>query len=196
MPTPTAHFADVSHYDDAHLDLHAYAAHGAPLIVLKATEGTHYTDPTFLSVLGRIRSVPGLIAASYVFEDAAPAGAQIDHYLSVAHLRSGDLQPIIDAEALGLTRAEVYAAIADLRARGYDPLTYCDLSFFRDTLGSPTDITLWLADYTGSLPDLPDGVKLFAWQHTDRGVCPGVGNPSDMSYLYVPTDKLSDYCIP
>ena len=192
---PTGHFADVSHYEPD-IDFHAYAAGGCPLIITKATEGSTYTDPTYAGFAARARSVPGLIFGSYVFIDAGDPGPQISHYLSAAHLKPGDLQPCVDAEAAGLTKNETLDALRQLEASGYRPLLYCSLSFYVDVLGSPTQWWLWLAAYRDTLPKLPAGTKLFAWQHVDNGICPGVAHPCDMSYLYVPVaDLKTKFCI-
>jgi GH25 family lysozyme M1 (1,4-beta-N-acetylmuramidase) len=193
---PTAHFPDISHFEIVD-SFHAVAAGGCPLVITKATESTGYVDPTYAGFAARIRSVPGLILGAYVFEHTGvPAAAQISHFLSVAHLQRGDLQPVVDAEQLGLTRAETFAALTALEARGYRPILYCSLSFFQDTLRSPVRWWLWLAAYRNNLPALPDEVNLFAWQHDDAAIFPGVKNPCDASYLYVPVaDLLTKFCI-
>jgi GH25 family lysozyme M1 (1,4-beta-N-acetylmuramidase) len=193
--TPTAHFADVSHWDADGMDLHLYATQ-SPLIVLKATEGHAYTDPTFAPVAARVRSVPGLALGAYVFEDAAPEGNQVNHYLSTAHLQPGDAQPIVDAEQLGLTAAETFAALEDLEHRGYDPILYASLAFWRDVLGSPTRWRLWLADYCAEMPELPADVTVFGWQHSQSATCPGIPHPCDMSYLFAPGGDISAFLIP
>ena len=195
-PIATAHFPDISHFvDPSSVDFHAVAAGGVPLVICKSSQGSHYTDPTYAGFASRIRSVP-LILGAYCFLDVAPEGPQVAHFMNVAHLQKGDLQPVIDAEAAGLSKAETFAAMADLEGRGYRPILYCNLSFFADVLGSPTKWWLWLAAYRATLPTLPAGVKLWAWQHNDAGICPGVARPCDMSYLYVPVaDLAAKFCI-
>jgi lysozyme len=185
--TPVNHFPDLSHFEPM-VDFHTVAAAGIPLVITKCSEGVGYTDPTYQAYAERIRSV-GLILGAYVFEDAAAAPPQIAHFLSTAHLQKGDLQPVVDAEALGLTRQETFDALYDLEARGYEPILYCNIAFWAG-LGSPVRWRLWLAAYRDDLPDLPGCIRLFAWQHTDHARCPGVGKPCDMSYLYVTPDEL------
>ena len=189
--TPTFHFPDIYHGDHA-VSFHDMAAAGIPLVILKATEGTAYTDPAFAARAARVRSVPGLALGAYAFLDARPGPPQAAHFLSAAHLQPGDLQPVVDAEKLGLTKAETFAALTDLEGRGYRPILYASLSFWRDVLGSPTRWALWLAAYCATLPALPDDVTLFAWQHSENSTCPGVVGPCDMSYAY---GNLSDYLI-
>lgn len=193
--TPTAHFCDLSHYEP-NADFHAIREQGgAPLVITKCTEGTGYTDPLYQSYARRVRTVPSLIFGAFLFLDAALAKPQTEHFFSTAHLRKGDLQPILDAEQKGLTRLETLGALENMELCGYRPILYCSLSYFEDVLGSPARWWLWLAAYRENLPTLPLGVKLFAWQHTDRGTCPGVAGPVDMNYLYVPVADLPDFCI-
>jgi len=187
---PTAHFADLSHYEPD-VDFHKLAE-TCPFVITKCSEGTGYIDPTYQGFADRVRTVPDLIFGSYVFLDAAPASPQVDHYLSAAHLEPGDLQPVVDAEALGLTRAETLAAMTDLELRGYRPILYASLSFYKDVLNAPSRWWLWLAAYRDNLPALPPGTKLFAWQHSDHAVFPGVAKPCDGSYLYVSVDDLKE----
>ena len=192
--TPTAHFPDISHFE-SDVQFHDIAA-TCPLVITKCSEDAGYTDPTYQPFADRARTVDGLIFGSYVFEDAAPEGPQIAHFFSTAHLQPGDLQPVLDAEAAGLSKMETFAALYDMENRGYRPILYCSLAFYNDVLGSPTRWWLWLAAYRSKLPDLPDSILLFAWQHTDCGVCPGVAKPCDMSYLYVPVaDLKANFCI-
>ena len=189
----TAHFPDLSHYEPVE-NFHAIAQGGVPLVIIKATEGTRCTDPDYADFAARIRSVP-LTLGAYVFEDAAPADSQVDHFLSAAHLGSGDLQPVVDAEQLGLTRQETEDALHDLEARGYRPILYASVAFWRDVLGSPAAWWLWIAAYRDQMPAMPAGANVLAWQHTDAGNCPGVGQPCDMSYLLVPVADLPKFCI-
>ena len=195
-PIATAHFPDISHYTDpSSIDFHAVAAGGVPLVICKASQGRGYTDPAYAGFASRIRSVP-LILGAYCYLDVAPEGPQVSHFINVAHMQKGDLQPVIDAEAAGLGRQETFAAMADLEGRGYRPILYASLSFFNDVLGGPTQWWLWLAAYRPILPTLPAGVKLWAWQHTGQAVCPGIAHPVDMSYLYVPVaDLATKFCI-
>ena len=195
-PVATAHFPDLSHYTDpADADFHTLAAGGVPLVITKASEGSHFTDPTYAGFAQRIRSVP-LILGAYCFLDVAPEGPQVAHFISVAHLQKGDLQPVIDAEATGLGKDETFAAMEDLEGRGYRPILYCSLSFFNDVLGSPTKWWLWVAAYRATMPILPAGVRVFAWQHSDHAVFPGIAKPCDGSYLYVTVaDLKTKFCI-
>lgn len=195
MPIQTAHFPDISHYEPK-IDFHALANSGVPLVITKATENGSYTDPTYTDFAKRIRSVPPLILGAYVFEDVGNEAVQVSHFLSTAHLQKGDLQPILDAEAAGLTKQQTFDTLHDFEHRGFRPILYCNRSFFQDVLGSPTQWWLWLAAYTDTLPTLAPGVKLFAHQYSDHAIFAGVSKPCDGNHLYVPVaDLKTKFCI-
>jgi len=186
-------FPDLSHYEPD-VQFHAMIAGGVPAFITKATQGSSNTDPTYAHFSARGRSV-GLIAGAYSYLAPGDPVPQIDHFLSVAGLQAGDLPPIIDAEATGLSKGQTFAALQQFESRGFRPILYCSLSFFKDVLGAPTDWPLWLAAYRPYLPPLPEGVTLFAWQHTDHGVCPGVAQPCDMNYFYGDLSALKRFCL-
>lgn len=192
--TPTAHFPDLSHYEPV-VDFHKVTREGgAPLVITKCSQGATSVDPTYADFAKRIHSV-GAILGAYHYLDPLPAPeTQMAHFLATAKLQKGDLQPVIDAEAAGLTKETTFEALYSLEHRRYRPILYCSLAFWRDVLGSPVRWLLWLAAYRAALPALPDSVRLFAWQHTDCANFPGVAKPCDSSYLYVPLARLKVEC--
>lgn len=185
---------DISHYENVQ-SFHDIANAGCPAVIMKCTEGTGYTDPTYADYKARTKAC-GMVAGAYVFLDPAQATPQVQHFLSAAHLSSGDLQPIVDAEKLGLTKGEFTAAMYDLEGRAYKPICYANYYFWRDTLGSPSRWPLWLAGYTQTMHTLAKNVRLFAWQFTDKGQVPGITNPVDCSHFYGTVSDLKGYCIP
>ena len=187
---PLTHGPDISHYETG-IDFHAMRAGGIDRVICKATEGTGYTDPTYLDNYTRAKSV-GLVVFAYVFLQPGNTTRQLSHFSDTTHLVPGDGQPIVDAETQGLGRSDTFQALRDLEMRGFRPILYASLSFWRDVLLSPLAWPLWLAAYRPDLPALPDGLTLFGWQHTDQGTCPGVPRPVDMSYYY---GDLNSYII-
>ncbi|MGI4789235.1 MAG: glycoside hydrolase family 25 protein [Janthinobacterium lividum] len=184
---------DVSHFEPD-IQFHDMANAGIPAFITKSTQGTDYTDPTYLDFMARGRSV-GLIAGAYAFINPSNGAAQAEYFLHVAHLQAGDLQPIVDAEKLGLTKATTEAALTDLEQRGHKPILYASFAFWRDVLGSPSRWPLWLAAYRAVMPVLPAGVTLFAWQYTDSATVAGVARTCDASHFYGTADDLSAYLI-
>ena len=184
---------DISHYEP-NVQFHDIAAGGVPCVIVKATQGTSYTDPDFADFMERGRSV-GLIMGAYAYINPGNGAGQADYLLNVSHLQAGDLQPIVDAEALGLTKATTEAALTELEAQGKKPILYASYAFWRDNLGSPTRWPLWMAAYRAVMPTLPSAVKLFAWQFSDHAVVPGIAEPCDCSHFFGTADDLAAYCV-
>jgi GH25 family lysozyme M1 (1,4-beta-N-acetylmuramidase) len=187
-------FPDLSHYTQG-VDFHAMKAGGVPCFITKASQGASNTDPTYADFHARGRSV-GLIVGAYTFINPGDEQGTVDHFLATAKLQSGDLQPIVDAEAAGLSRAQTVQAMRALEARKYHPILYCSISFFTDVLAAPDNWPVWVAAYRAHEPQLPSGVTRFAWQYSDHGVCPGVANPCDMNQFDGDIGALKAFCIP
>lgn len=80
---PVANVLDLSHHNDPHLpNFAALKQRGVLAVILKATQGHNYTDPTFAD---RVRSAndAGMPVGAYHFMNAADAGAQADYFLGV-----------------------------------------------------------------------------------------------------------------
>ena len=66
MATTRLRFLDLSSVQTAHVDFDKVKADGYDAVVLKATEGSHYVDPTFDQNCHRAK-VAGLIVGAYMF---------------------------------------------------------------------------------------------------------------------------------
>src|SRR2546423_7691789 len=91
---------DVSHWNGS-IDWSQVAASGERFVVMKATEGTGYVDPTYSSNRQGALAA-GLVVTAYHFARpdlhpaAAGAAAEADHYVDVAGIGAGDLIPALD----------------------------------------------------------------------------------------------------
>jgi hypothetical protein len=139
--------ADISHWQ-ASFDPVAYRAAGEDFVVLKATEGTAYTDPTF-----RARFVAagaaGLARGAYHFaRPATPPDAQADRCGAVARAggwRAGDAWALDLEAADGQGAAALYAWSAAWVTRvraalGGPGLFYTYPFFWAATMGNPPRI--------------------------------------------------------
>ena len=199
-------FADLSHHNAA-VDLAAYAAAGHTRVVLKATEGTGWTDPEFAdrwAAAGRAR----LHRGAYHFGRAASSGAaQADYLLEVVNA-AGGLSPgdwlVLDLEdSTAPNRASAFATefCGRMVARGHPS----GLVYTGRWYATPTGITpgilppgwrrLWLSDY-GTVSDgamrLPAGWsrdQVAARQYTNAATVPGITGGCDYSRII--TDWLT-----
>lgn len=191
-------FADASHHQAA-IDLAAYAgAHDR--IVLKATEGTGYTDPTF-AARWRQAGALGLARVAYHFaRNVNPGNLEWDHFLSAVD-SAGGLGPrdwlCLDSEDTDTPRRAVAAArefcaraVATGHPNGlvYTGRWYAEPNGLTAGVLPPGWRRLWLSDYTAAHADtdmpLPAGWssgQVVARQYTDRAAVPGVVGGCDYS---------------
>jgi lysozyme len=198
-------FADVSHHQPT-VDLAAYLRAGHDRIVLKATEGTGFTDNRFAerwAWAGRL----GLARVAYCYAEALDNGAaDFDHLLDVVRKAGGlgprdalclDVEDVDDGQR-DYNRAQVHVrefttqAVRQGHARGliYTARWYANPAHVDPSDCAPGWRQLWLSDY-GSTPDgsiaLPTGwsrAQVVARQYTANARVPGVSGPCDYSRLF------------
>src|SRR4051794_28227998 len=193
---------DVSHWQGQIGWLQVGAA-GYDFAFAKATEGTTYIDPTYVTNRAGATAA-GLRIGAYHF--ARPAGtsdaaatasgiAQADYFVAAAQPKRGDLLPVLDLEktgGLGVARLTTWtqAFLDQVSARlGARPLIYASPSFWKTSLGdtplfAADGSRLWIAHWTkASLPLLPaggwNGLGWTFWQWTSCSSVPGIGGCVD-----------------
>jgi GH25 family lysozyme M1 (1,4-beta-N-acetylmuramidase) len=173
---------DVSHYQGG-IRWPRVARAGVRFAVIKATEGASLVDHRYRA--NRERSVANdIVPGAYHFARPSrrPRSAirQANHYLRVAHLRSGQLVPVLDLEVDGgLPRYRLRAwvrrwvqrvrAVTNLRA-----VIYTSARFWHHAMGNTTwfahrGYRLWLAQWHVRAPSVPahrwtgSGWSLWQW---------------------------------
>jgi GH25 family lysozyme M1 (1,4-beta-N-acetylmuramidase) len=169
----------------------------------KATEGTSYTDKTYMTNRNGSEGA-GLVFGAYHF--ARPAGKnlagatasairQANHFLAVAGPQPGELPPVLDLEATGnlpkqRLLAWTLAWLGQITARtGVEPFVYTSPLFWKGHLGDSTAAAaagtgLWIAHWTSrTSPLVPaqnwNGNGWRFWQWTNCIAVPGVQHCSD-----------------
>jgi lysozyme len=182
-------FADVSS-NNRGFNAMPYASAGHPVIGIKATESTGYTNPFHAPWVNDAHrhNVPVL---HYMFarpEHGDPVG-QAEHFLSVIHTdfhRPGDYL-VIDLEtgSPSTVRGWYEACRDTIRRQGFHPWLYTYVSYLESSNLVAAGELLWIAAYTSRNPAGPlwrlHGYKVAAWQQTD-----GVNGPQPHSYAGIP----------
>jgi hypothetical protein len=148
---------DISHHQDAALDLARCRREGIEFVIIKSSEGSSFVDQEFAANLAEAR-VAGLLAVAYHYVRAnATAAAQV---ANVARVVPRDVPVIPDVEAGSGGVALVRELVDRLRAAGYRvPLLYLPRWYWQQ-IGSPSLAglpPLWSSRYpdivVGSLAD-------------------------------------------
>jgi lysozyme len=192
MPPATSDVViDLSHWQTV-IDFAEAKAAGVAAVILKATQGSRWIDPTFAPRCAAATAA-GLLVGAYHFLDNSLPKSQVDNFLSMAE---GCSLLALDAEPNGIGGTVSIAQTAEAAARLHMvtarmPLVYVG-RYGPDGRGTgfPNSILsrcpLWLPAY-GARPICPPGWSHWKlWQHTDGRVgehvmpVPGIG-PCDRS---------------
>jgi lysozyme len=189
---------DVSHYDNVSQDFVTTAKAGIVAVILKATQGTGFVDPTFLSRVAEAKAA-GLLVGAFHFLDGSNPAEQVAHFLTVAKSEGGVSWLAIDWESYPASQASVMqastAAASVQAATGMWPIAYMNRFMLSAPNATLSKCPLWLPEY-GSNPICPPGFSQWKlWQHTDGQVgsavvpVPGIG-PCDRSKFAGTVDQL------
>ena len=181
-----------------------WAGSGKGFAIIKATQGTSYTDAEFAANWAALKSA-GVVRGAYHFFDATVSGVdQANFFLQVVGtIEPGDLPPTLDIECpvagqsdcLGngtsgaAPAAQIKQAMNDflttVKTRtGLTPIVYSYGSWFSDNGVDTTGLEsypLWLADYSGtSCFQVPTPWTVATiWQYDSSGTVSGINVDDD-----------------
>jgi lysozyme len=187
---------DVSAFQGTAIDWKAVAHAGAAFAFCKCSEGSTYTDPTFIANWDGIKAA-GLVRGTYHFArpDLNPPEAEADHFISrFGPLSAGDLL-VLDIEVgQGDLSGWCLRWLARVAGHfGFNPLVYTGGWFAAGRLTAPAlgQYPLWNSAYTAVMPPpyAPWPLVSF-WQYTDSAYWPGIGR-CDSSYFLGDVGQLA-----
>lgn len=182
---------DISSYNDVQ-DFAKVYAEGVRGVILKATQGTRYTDKTFTWKRTNARAA-GLKVGAYHFGTAAPVDDQVAHFLEVVG-DDADLAYALDYEkndpnpgdSMSLAQARRFLQLV-FEKTGQRPKLYSG-NWIKQSLPKGGDAffnshQLWLAHYVENPVCPPGWTKPWLHQYSDRGQIKGiVGNVDCNAY--------------
>jgi MYXO-CTERM domain-containing protein len=196
---------DVSHYQGTITWSKVYAA-GYRFAIMKATEGTGYTDPNFKTNWANSKKAGLLRGAYHFFRPSVDGVAQAKHFVSVmGTLGDLDLPPVCDLEVQdGVSDATVIQRTKDFMKTvksltGRTPMLYS--GYFFTSLGSPSGFSsypLWVPNWGVSCPNIPNGGwKTWTfWQYTDNASVSGISGAVDADRYNGTLQNLKDWLSP
>lgn len=155
-------------------------------VIMKATEGTSYVDPTFAARRQRAMAAD-LAVGSYHFLKAGNAEQQMLHYLNTVGPVPGERMVIDHEDKASLD--ELCTAVETLVRQKLDlQVTIYSGHTIKDQLGNDREqlladfTSLWIAQYTSAAaPSWPTGTWPIwsLWQYTDKAKVSGISAPVD-----------------
>ncbi len=202
---------DVSHWQGT-IAWPDVAAAGKRFAFMKASEGTKYVDPTYVTNRAQANA-NGIKVGAYHFAKPGTATgdavAEADHFIAIANWSTGDLLPVLDLEVTGglgtgKLQTWVKAFLDRIYARtGERAMIYTSPNFWRTNMGDTTSFaaagyrTLWVAHWT-SAPSATvpaanwGGSGWTFWQYTSNGSVPGISGRVDLDrYRYADFGRVS-----
>jgi GH25 family lysozyme M1 (1,4-beta-N-acetylmuramidase) len=179
---------DISHHQ-ADVDFGDLKAGGTVGVILKATEGTSYLDPTYIDRNEKALRA-GLMTAPYHFLKPGSIEAQMKWFLAKTQPADGS-RLVIDYEADGLKISDLEASVRFLRqnAPKCELTVYGANGFLGAQLGKSknallaANTSLWVASYRDDAPTVtnlkPTWPFWSLWQYTDKAQADGVIGPVD-----------------
>lgn len=189
--------ASYQHPNGASIDW-AQVAAARRFVIVKATEGTGYTNPYYTDDAAQARAAGMYVGAYHWLHYTTSGTAQADHFLDAigGSVPDGDLPPMLDVEETGdsATAAQRVTHMQDWLARvesvtGRRPMIYSGSWYWDGYLGSPQDYNdypfCWAA-YVDGCPLVPDYFpQLRMWQYLGgEGSTPGINAACDQDMFY------------
>ena len=186
---------DVSN-NNGQVDWARVARAGIAFAYIKSTEGVTFDDEWYARNRAAAAKA-GIPASAYHFArpgNNAPED-EVQHFLTVAAPRLGELLPAIDLEHSAANPKDRAVSVANRikwvrrfnqlmeKEIGAKPVMYLNPDYGHNALkgGDFSAHPLWLAHYSAK-PDVPGAWKNYAiWQFSERGSVDGVGGDVDMN---------------
>ncbi|MDW9600154.1 cell-wall lytic protein [Sinorhizobium meliloti] len=193
---------DLSHHN-SEPDWPTLMGFGTVGVIMKASEGTTYIDPTFFE--RRIDAqAAGLLVSSYHYLHGGQIEAQMAHYLATVLPREGE-RLCIDHEA-DATLDELVAAVKYIRVSRPDlQVTVYSGHTIKEQLGESRDAylaentSLWIAQYCeDAAPTWPQATWpcWSLWQYTDSAPVAGIPEPVDGNRWNGTEESLREWLAP
>jgi GH25 family lysozyme M1 (1,4-beta-N-acetylmuramidase) len=199
-PAVTVEGIDIAswqHPNGAAIDWNQVVSSGKKFNIIKATQGTGYTNPYFADDYAQTKA-HGMIAGAYHWLDPCCDGtSQAKYFLNViGSYAYGDLPPMLDIEDTNVTNTGAYVqAIADWvktieQAVGRKPMLYSGNWYWSGHLGNPPgygDYPISWSWYANGCPQVPDdhtGITIWQYAGGVVGGCPGISGECDLDKFY------------
>ena len=189
---------DVSHHQPDPIDWTRVRHSGTMGVILKATEGVDYEDPTYGVRAAEARNA-GLFVSAYHFLRPGDISAQMDSFVATANLpRGGRL--VVDFEDPASTFDELEEAVLHLFAmRDYQVTVYGSNVLVDACKGQYSEVlgktALWQARYSSTPPQVPTNIwpTWSLWQYTDEAIVDGITGPCDANRWNGDPDALANW---
>lgn len=192
LPTGFTYYGiDISHHQgeiDWNLVAQSSAMSEQPIkfVIMKATEGSSFTDTSFYENMSQARDAGFVCGAYHFYDPGTSPGKQAEHFIATAHLVKGDFVPVVDVERTGRSsgdlQRELLIFLKELEAHyGVKPIIYASSKFRKRHLSNQAfdEYPFWVAHYYVIRPETAK--PWLFWQFTDHASVAGISEYVDFN---------------
>jgi lysozyme len=182
---------DVSHHQ-GHINWRDVALSSAvnefPIrfVIIKATEGSSFTDPEYEENISEARTVGFVCGVYHFYDPGVSPQKQAEHFIRTVKLQKGDLAPVVDVERSGRSSGDLQRELLEfLKALeshyGIKPIIYASSKFRKRHLNNPAfdSYPFWVAHYYVVRPETDKEWSF--WQFTDHANVKGIREYTDFN---------------
>ena len=197
MTNPTPVVVDLSHWDPAQ-DYAAVKKAGIVGVIYKATEGTGYTDPTYVQQQKGAKAL-GLKWGAYHFANSSDATQQANNFLKFAFPDSDELFCLDwednGGDTMSLEQARQWIQIVEAELGRPGECVIYSGNTAKEALGNKNDPffgsrRLWLAQYGPTPVCQKSWASYWLWQYSETGSIPGINGDCDVNHYDGSPDEL------
>ena len=180
---------DISHHQGSiDWDMVAQASVENPIrfVIMKATEGSSFTDPDYADNIRRARDAGFVCGVYHFYSPMASPQKQAENYINTVKLAKGDFVPVVDVERSGRSSDELQRELlVFLKALethyGAKPIIYASSKFRKRHLYNAEfdSYPFWVAHYYVARPVTDKPWRL--WQFTDHASVAGIDGYADFN---------------
>ena len=182
---------DVSHHQgkiDWNRVAESSALNGYPVwfVIMKATEGSTFTDPEYLDNIRDAREAGFVCGVYHFYDPSVSPDKQAEHYINTVKLQKGDLAPVVDVERSGRSSGDLQRELSVFLGLleshyGVKPIIYASAKFRRRHLNSTAfdRYPFWVAHYYVVRPETAK--PWIIWQFTDHASVEGINGHTDFN---------------
>lgn len=181
-------------------------------VIHKATEGTNWVDPRFVSNWAALKQKNVKRGAYHYYRPTYNLIAQAENFYSTAH--DTQLAPVLDVELYdgynndvayykntptSKVQSDLKTILDEIeRLFGKKPIIYTGAWFWNPyvmTAGWENEYVLWIASPGVPFPDLPSAWNAWGfWQYSFMGSVPGISGNVDLNYFNGTPEQLDALC--
>jgi lysozyme len=160
---------------------------GIDFVFAKATEGLTMLDEQYTTNMNELAKRKMIKGAYHYLKPSLDGKAQALFFIQHAHLKKGDLRPVLDIEEVNNTPYEqIKTCVTDWltiveKHYGVKPIIYSNAAFYnqyiKDYAGA---YPLWVAHYTITQNPAVNNNWLF-WQHSENATVSGINDKVDFN---------------